>query len=206
MEALSVTSCSTVNFHCKNKNIKALNDNAFLPDSCEHTSSTVLTLNLENNEIAAIDDIHFKYLDKLMEINLKHNNIKKISSLLFQYNEQLVSIDLSNNIISEFELNLSPLKSLVKLDLSNNKLTTFDQNIFENYIVKSNKHQGRELLLHYNSLKCECDMFWVRSKELIPIEVNSDERCVQFNTKIHCWFNYEVDNCRYLEDTICDKG
>ncbi|XP_013420823.1 slit homolog 2 protein-like [Lingula anatina] len=112
-------------------------------------------LDLNNNRIRGVNQIHFAKMVQLRKLNLANNKISSLDPLSFHYCDQLEELDLSNNLIREVspihfvaqvllrKINLSynrihslgprlfqNCKNLKYVDFSNNLITIMDQNVF----------------------------------------------------------------------------
>uniref|UniRef100_A0A3B3ZR39 TIR domain-containing protein n=1 Tax=Periophthalmus magnuspinnatus TaxID=409849 RepID=A0A3B3ZR39_9GOBI len=108
--------------------------------------------------------LHLEYLD------LSHNRIHQLPQTV-KFGANFSTLDLSyNGIASIPDLFFSNIKSLQFLYLNNNQIKEFHQELFP--VPLKNGSTLRNLSLHYNPFRCDCDTAWfadVLSKTPITI-------------------------------------
>lgn len=94
-------------------------------------SPDLLTINLNNNEIEAIDPDAFRDVSQVNSILLSGNKIKKISSKTFFNLSKLTTLQIHENAIAEIEDDaFCVLPQLRELKLNDNKIVRLSKNLF----------------------------------------------------------------------------
>ena len=179
-----------------------MQENNFLTPFCEY--SKIAYIDLKNNTISDVCNIHFRKLPDLVDINLKLNRIRIVNRFVFSQNKKLTHINLSHNRIATFALDINLLPSLVYLDLGHNYITLLNQSRFKNYVKQGNETGVKRLVLSNNSLACTCSMRWlsyVEEVDIIYIKHLNTDVCVTCLLNMSC---KEVGNFKSKEE--CDLG
>ncbi|XP_068229005.1 chaoptin [Palaemon carinicauda] len=122
---------------------------SFFPAEIVRDLKELKHLEVENNQIKALENNDFANSPYLRELHLKNNMIETVSATAFQNSTQLQELDLSHNSISELPEDVFLGITRLHLDLSHNKLSSFPDKIFER--AKIQKLQSLDL--SYNNFK-----------------------------------------------------
>ena len=96
----------------------------------------LISLDLSNNSIRYLNEMHFSGLDKLKYLNLSANQLESIEGNVFSSLKELTVLDLSDNYIHRLNANsFASLTNLLSLNIKDNFLKTFDLKILD-YIGK----------------------------------------------------------------------
>ncbi|KAJ9601431.1 hypothetical protein L9F63_000455 [Diploptera punctata] len=113
-------------YHCEYPTPRYVNcSNAFLTNIPNCVQTSVLFINLENNDISFLDDDVFQinHLLKIETLNLAHNAIRIIRTNAFRGLNNLQRLDLTGNELTNLDRNLfSYLQKITWLSLEDNKL------------------------------------------------------------------------------------
>ncbi|XP_022196885.1 leucine-rich repeats and immunoglobulin-like domains protein 3 [Nilaparvata lugens] len=146
--------------------------------------SNITDLDLSFNQVPAIEEKTFRFLNKLKKLILNNNHITSIAEGAFLHTPELIVLDLNNNNISwTFEDDSNSafigLKKLRKLNLAGNMITTIHPNAFAGLdslmeldlqgnpirIVLNNSFslmpQLEVLFMNSSWLLCDCNIDWL---------------------------------------------
>lgn len=109
----------------QSNNIRALQDGIF------HVMRMIETIKLDHNSITSLNRQGLFNLTKLQHLSLSNNSITSIEPDTWEFTQSLITLDLSMNNISELQpQHLDCLKRLKKLNLADNNIEYLHENTF----------------------------------------------------------------------------
>lgn len=198
-------SASTEVINISHNRIKVIPANLFAE------RAAVRVLHLHDNNIYSIENGAFDNLDALEEVYLQNNKLYKLSQEMLLRNSKLRIVNIASNIlITLTEGLLNSNKELTKLNLADNRLHSLLKSI--NICIPT----LLELIVDFNPLECNCDVFIVRAflqnAEIIgDCEINGT--LVRIQTYLenetgcvlsHSDFRSNVSGCKSLKKSKSD--
>lgn len=166
---LTYDSGYVTNINLSGKNIKEIEDGAFLFLQCLHVldlhnnSLTVLTqdifqglenlleLDISQNELVELRNVVFKHLTRLTVLNLSQNNIAQIGVMAFDGLRDLQHLDLSANRIRIIHPEIFlPLGKLLTLELQSNRLIDVQPETWKNLTMLNSLNLANNSLTRFD--------------------------------------------------------